>query len=84
MSEEKDNDGIDERLVSFIERIERLEEEKKGVAEDIKMVFDEAKAARYDSKTIKQIIKLRKMDASEREESDFLLDEYKRLTGMQI
>ena len=84
MSEEKDNDGIDERLVSFIERIERLEEEKKGVAEDIKMVFDEAKAARYDSKTIKQIIKLRKMDANEREESDFLLDEYKRLTGMQI
>ena len=84
MSEEKDNDGIDERLVSFIERIERLEEEKKGVAEDIKMVFDEAKAARYDSKTIKQIIKLRKMDASAREESDFLLDEYKRLTGMQI
>jgi uncharacterized protein (UPF0335 family) len=84
MSEEKDNDGIDERLVSFIERIERLEEEKKGVAEDIKMVFDEAKAANYDSKTIKQIIKLRKMDASEREESDFLLDEYKRLTGMQI
>jgi len=80
--EEKKENGIDERLVSFIERIERLEEEKKGVAEDIKLVFEEAKAANYDSKTIKQIIKLRKMDANEREESDWLLDEYKRLIGM--
>ena len=82
MSDEQEKDGIDERLVSFIERVERLEEEKKGIAEDIKLVFDEAEAAGYDKKTIKQVIKLRKMDESEREESDFLLDKYRQLIGM--
>ncbi len=78
----EENGEIDERLVSFIERIERLEEEKKGIADDIKQVIDEAKAANYDAKTIKQLIKLRKMDENEREESDFLLDEYRRKIGM--
>ena len=82
MSDEEKKDGIDERLLSFIERIERLEEEKKGIAEDIKQVFSEAEEAKYVAKTIKQIIKLRKMDANEREEDDFLLNEYRRLTGM--
>jgi len=80
--EEQEKTEYDERLVSFIERIERLEEEKKGIAEDIKLVFDEAEAATYDKKTIKQIIKLRKMDENEREESDFLLDKYRQLVGM--
>lgn len=72
----------DERLISFIERIEHLEEEKKELSGDIKEVYAEAKGANYDAKTIRQIIRLRKMDPSEREESEFLLDEYKRLTGL--
>ena len=72
----------DERLISFIERIEHLEEEKKELAGDIKEVYAEAKGANYDAKIIRQIIRLRKMDPSEREESEFLLDEYKRLTGL--
>lgn len=77
------NGGTDARLISFIERIERLEEEKKAIAGDIKEVYDEAKGANYDAKVIRQIIKLRKMDASEREENEFLLEEYKRLTGLE-
>ena len=72
----------DERLISFIERIEHLEEEKKELAGDIKEVYAEAKGANYDAKIIRQIIRLRKMDPSEREENEFLLDEYKRLTGL--
>jgi len=72
----------DERLISFIERIERLEEEKKELAGDIKEVYAEAKGANYDAKIIRQVIRLRKMDPSEREENEFLLDEYKRLTGL--
>ena len=72
----------DERLISFIERIEHLEEEKKELSGDIKEVYAEAKGANYDAKIIRQIIRLRKMDPSEREESEFLLDEYKRLTGL--
>ena len=72
----------DERLISFIERIEHLEEEKKELAGDIREVYAEAKGANYDAKIIRQIIRLRKMDPSEREESEFLLDEYKRLTGL--
>lgn len=82
MTDTENNNEKDERLISFIERIERLEEEKKGISEDIKEVYDEAKSANYDTKTIKQIIKLRKLDENEREESEFLLDEYKRLTGL--
>ena len=72
----------DERLISFIERIEHLEEEKKELSGDIKEVYAEAKGANYDAKIIRQIIRLRKMDPSEREENEFLLDEYKRLTGL--
>mgnify|MGYP003373663540 CR=1 FL=1 len=72
----------DERLISFIERIERLEEEKKELAGDIREVYAEAKGANYDAKIIRQVIRLRKMDPSEREENEFLLDEYKRLTGL--
>lgn len=83
MSDEQvTTEGKDARLLSFIERIERLEEEKQGIAGDIREVYAEAKGANYDAKVIRQIIKLRKMDASEREETEFLLDEYKRLIGL--
>jgi uncharacterized protein (UPF0335 family) len=71
-----------ERLKSFIERIERLEEEKKALAEDIKEVFAEAKGVGFDVKTMRQIIKLRKMDRDDLDEQEALLDTYKRALGM--
>jgi len=71
-----------EQLKSIIERIERLEEEKSGIASDIKDVFAEAKGNGYDIKTLRTVIKLRKQDAAEREEAEYLLDTYKRALGM--
>lgn len=71
-----------DRLRSFIERIERLEEEKKGVAEDIKEVFAEAKSTGFDIKTMRQIIKLRGMDAAKRQEAEALLETYKAALGI--
>ncbi|MDB2414309.1 DUF2312 domain-containing protein [Rickettsiales bacterium] len=71
-----------EHLLQFIERIERLEEEKKNIAEDIKEVYAEAKSTGFDAKAMRQIIKLRKMDSSELEEQEYVLDTYKRALGM--
>jgi uncharacterized protein (UPF0335 family) len=71
-----------ERLKSFIERIERLEEEKRALAEDIKEVFAEAKGVGFDIKTMRQIIKIRKMDQDDLDEQEALLDTYKRALGM--
>ena len=71
-----------ERLKSFIERIERLEEEKKALAEDIKEVFAEAKGVGFDVKTMRQIIKIRRLDQDELDEQEALLDVYKRALGM--
>jgi uncharacterized protein (UPF0335 family) len=83
MAPDKHHKGIAaEHLRSLIERIERLEEEKAGIASDIKDIFTEAKGNGFDTKTMKQIIKLRKMDASERAEYEALLDIYKAALGM--
>lgn len=71
-----------EHLRSYIQRIERLEEDKKDLAEDIKSVFAEAKGTGFCVKTMKQILKLRKMDASDRQEQEHMLDLYKRAVGM--
>jgi uncharacterized protein (UPF0335 family) len=71
-----------ERLKSFIERIERLEEEKRALAEDIKEVFAEAKGVGFDIKTMRQIIKIRRMDRDDLDEQEALLDTYKRALGM--
>ncbi|MCE3233370.1 MAG: hypothetical protein K0R98_1627 [Rickettsiaceae bacterium] len=71
-----------EHLRQFIERIERLEEEKKNISDDIKEVFAEAKGTGFDVKTIRQVIKLRKMESNELEEQEFLLDTYRRALGM--
>lgn len=65
-------------LRSFIERIERLEEEKKGIADDIRDVYAEAKSAGFDPKVMRQAIKLRKMDRDARQELEYLLDTYMR------
>lgn len=75
--------GIDnKRLKSLIERVERLEEEKKAIASDIRDVFAEAKAIGFDVKIMRAIIKLRNMNAADRDEQEFLLDTYKRALDM--
>ena len=67
-----------DRLRSLIERIERLEEEKKALSSDIRDIFAEAKSAGFDVKIMRAIIKLRKMNAADRDEQEFLLDTYKK------
>ena len=71
-----------ERLKSFIARIERLEEEKRALAEDIREVYAEAKGVGFDVKTMRQIVKIRKLDQAELDEQEALLDTYKRALGM--
>ena len=71
-----------EQLRLFIERIETLEEEKKGMADDIKDVYAEAKGTGFDTKTMKAIVRLRKMEASARQEAEALLDVYKTALGL--
>jgi uncharacterized protein (UPF0335 family) len=77
-------DSAAARLKSFIERIERLEEEKKGIADDIKEVYAEAKGAGFEVKVMRQIIRLRKMEADARREQEELLDLYMRALGMAV
>jgi uncharacterized protein (UPF0335 family) len=71
-----------ERLRSFIERIERLEEEKSSLNGDIKEVYAEAKGNGFEPKIMRQIIKIRKMDKDALDEEESLLDLYKRALGM--
>ncbi|HVM84738.1 MAG TPA: DUF2312 domain-containing protein [Candidatus Binatia bacterium] len=71
-----------DRLKSFIERIERLEEEKAAIAGDIKEVYSEAKSSGFETKIMRQIVRLRKMEAQERAEQEQLLDVYKQAIGM--
>jgi len=71
-----------ERLKSFIERIERLEEEKRALSADIKEVYSEAKGVGFDLKTIREIIKIRRMDEDDLDEREALLDTYKLALGM--
>ena len=70
-----------ERLRSFIERVERLEEEKANIMNDIKEVFAEAKGEGYDVKILRQIVRIRKMDRAERQEQEALLDLYLSALG---
>lgn len=70
------------QLKSFVERIERLEEEKKGIADDIRDVFAEAKGQGFDTKIMRQVIRLRKKDTAERQEEEALLDLYLHALGM--
>ena len=67
-----------DRLRSLIDRIERLEEEKKALSGDIRDVFAEAKSAGFDVKIMRAILKLRKMNAADRDEQEFLLDTYRK------
>ena len=71
-----------DQLRSFIERIERLEEEKKALADDIKDVYAEAKGNGYDAKAMRTIVRLRKQEPHEREEQEQILDSYLSALGM--
>ncbi len=71
-----------EQLRSYIERIERLEEEKTALTADIREVYAEAKGTGFDIKTMRQVVRLRKLDSADREEQEELLDLYKRALGL--
>jgi uncharacterized protein (UPF0335 family) len=71
-----------EQLRLFIERIENLEEEKKGISDDIKDVYAELKATGFDAKTVKALVKLRKMEKNARDEAEALLETYKAALGL--
>ncbi|OSQ47971.1 DUF2312 domain-containing protein [Thalassospira alkalitolerans] len=71
-----------DQLASYVERIERLEEEKANLMADIKEVYGEAKALGYDVKILRQIVRLRKMEDHERTEQEEILEVYKRALGM--
>jgi uncharacterized protein (UPF0335 family) len=71
-----------DRLRSLIERIERLEEERKALSSDIKDIFGEAKSAGFDVKVMRQLIRIRKQEPAEVEEQETLLDVYRRALGM--
>ena len=72
----------DEQLRLFVERIERLEEEKKGIADDIRDVYLESKSQGYDPKIMRQIVRLRKMPIHDRKEMEAILDVYKSALGI--
>lgn len=71
-----------DRLRGFIERIEKLEEERQTLGADMREVYSEAKGAGFDTRTMRQVIRLRKMDQAERAELESLLDVYKDALGM--
>jgi uncharacterized protein (UPF0335 family) len=77
-----DETVANERLRLLIERIERLEEEKKGIADDIKDVYIEAKSAGFDAKAMKQIVRLRKKEKAEREAEEAMVELYKEALGL--
>ena len=72
-----------ERLKSLIERVEHLEEEKAALADDIREVYSEAKGSGFDVKIMRQIVRLRKMDTSDRQEQEAILDTYMAALGMR-
>lgn len=73
---------VNDQLKSIIERIERLEEEKRAIAEDIRDVYTESKGNGFDVKALRAIIRMRKQDANERAEQEAILDSYMQALGM--
>lgn len=78
------HNSSEEQLRLLIERVERLEEEKKGISEDIRDVYSEAKAVGFDPKIMRQIVRLRKMEADDRAEMEAILETYKKALGMDL
>ena len=83
MSTVNPDDIAKDQLVAFVERIERLEEEKKGISDDIKEVYAEAKGNGFDVKVLRKVISVRKQDAGERAEIEAILDLYLQALGME-
>jgi uncharacterized protein (UPF0335 family) len=71
-----------DQLKAFVERVERLEEEKKAIADDVRDVYAEAKANGYDVKALRTVVKLRKQDVNERKEQEAILETYLHALGM--
>jgi uncharacterized protein (UPF0335 family) len=82
VNEEKPTNVAGERLRSIVDRIERLEEERKALGSDIKDIYSEAKSAGFDIKVLRQLIRIRKQEPAEIEEQETLLDVYRRAIGM--
>lgn len=79
----KNSEQIDaSRLLSYIERIERLEEEKKVLQNDIKEVLEEAKSANFDIAAIKELLRLRRIDEQDRQEKEYIVDCYRQAIGL--
>jgi uncharacterized protein (UPF0335 family) len=81
-TEQKPTNIAGDRLRSLVDRIERLEEERKALASDIKDIYSEAKSAGFDIKVLRQLIRIRKQEPAEIEEQETLLDLYRRAIGM--
>ena len=73
-----------DHLKAFVERVEKLEEEKKALSDDIRDVYAEAKANGFDVKALRQVVRLRKQDADERREHEAILDTYLQALGMLV
>lgn len=82
ISDKAKSNALDRQLIQLLERIERLREEKKGIADDEKDVFTEGKAMGYDGKLMRAMLTLRKMDPDDRANLDALLETYRRATGL--
>lgn len=81
--ETQDTGGVSgQRLKAYIERVERLEKEKAGLAEDVKDIYAEAKGTGFDVGTMRKLVRLRKMDAEKRREGEELLELYKSAIGL--
>jgi uncharacterized protein (UPF0335 family) len=81
-TDEKPTNVAGDRLRSIVDRIERLEEERKALGSDIKDIYSEAKSAGFDIKVLRQLIRIRKQEPAEIEEQETLLDVYRRAIGM--
>jgi len=71
-----------DQLKAFVERVERLEEEKKAIADDIRDVYGEAKANGFDTKALRTVVRLRKQDVNQRKEQEAVLETYMHALGM--
>jgi uncharacterized protein (UPF0335 family) len=81
-TDDKPGNVAGDRLRSIVDRIERLEEERKALGSDIKDIYSEAKSAGFDIKVLRQLIRIRKQEPAEIEEQETLLDVYRRAIGM--
>lgn len=77
-NEADEANGINQRLISLVQRIEKLEKERKALSADVYKIFQEAKSAGYVAKAIREVIKLRKMNPADREEQDYLVETYRK------